>query len=71
MMDLDLTVAITVAETHRTLDRNVLPVRVDACVFLFPRLAPPAHQVRATGSPHAGLLSWRGKQQLLGKKFSL
>ena len=59
--------AIIVAETHWTLDWYVLPVCVDAGVFLFARLAAAAHQVRAVGPPDAGLFSWGGKQQLLGK----
>ena len=57
--DLDL---IFVSETHWPLDRDVLPVCVNACLLLFPGLAPPLHQVRAAGSPHAGLLAWWSQQ---------
>ena len=60
-------VDLLVAETRWTPDRDVLPVCVDASVLLPPRVAPPPHQVRAAGPPHAGLLSGRGKQQLLGR----
>ena len=59
--------SIAFLETHRTFDWDVLPVRVDASVFLPAGLAAAHHQVREAGPPHAGLLPRRGQQQLLGK----